>query len=203
MFKKLIFILTSAFLLNFNSAPGVVSANEPTPQESIQMFTELIKREPKNAMAYEARAYFKGMIGDIDGAFKDSNKSISLNPNSAGAYYVRGSAYEIFSEKEEMGPHELRTKAINDFTKCLELGGPRADAYFWRGKVRAAIRDFDSAIGDFTAAINMKPNDAEAYFLRGACYFLKKDTKAAYPDFKKAVELNPNHEKAQQYLSLY
>ena len=109
------------------------------------MFTELIKREPNNAMTYEARAFFKGLTGDIDGAFKDANKSISLNPNSAGAYYVRGSAYLIYGDKVGAGPNELKTKAIKDLTKCIELDGSKVNPYYWRGIARKSVRKYDAA----------------------------------------------------------
>ncbi len=203
MLCRLFFIILSLLLFNLGFSSSVVIAEEPTPQQQIQRCTELIKQNPKDSRSYEARAFWKGTIGDFDGSIQDANKALKLNPSSAGAYYVRGSAYAILSEKVEFGPHELRTKAINDYTKCLELGGPRADAYFFRGKVKACTREYDAAIGDFTAVISMQPDNAEAYFYRAGCYYAKKDTKTAYPDFKKAAELDPNNEKYQKYLSLY
>lgn len=182
---------------------GNVDAAEPTPQQMIQNCTEAIKRNPKDAMAYEARAFYKRMIGDIDGCFKDVNQSLKLNPKSPSAYYVRGLAYARLGDKDEFGPSESKTKAIKDFTKSLELGGPNAVVYRWRGAVRKTAKEFDNGIADLTIAINMNPNDAEAYFQRGMCYFFKKDTKAARPDFQKAVELNPKNEEYQKYYSLF
>ncbi len=206
MFKKLLFILLSMLLLNTGLSISTCDANAPmprTPQEGIQACDEMIKRNPQNAKAYESRAFFKHMLGDCDGVIKDANKALKLMPNSPGAYFVRGLAYAVLGDKDGFGPSESKTKAINDFTKAMELGGPNAGAYRWRGAVRKTARDFDNGIADLTIAINMDPNDAEAYFQRGMCYFLKKDTDSARPDFKKAVELDPGNEEYQKYYSLF
>ena len=200
---KKLFILLLSFLFVNVIFMNEINANELTPQQNIAICTDLIKKNPKDAEAYSFRALFKGMIGDTKGCLKDVNYALKLNPSLANAYYVRGSAYCNLAEGLEAGPNELRTKAINDYTKCLELGGPRADAYYWRGAVRKTAKEYDAAISDLTIVINMKPKDAEAYFQRGLCYFFKKDTKAAFPDFKKAVELNPKNEEYQKYFALF
>ena len=72
----------------------------------------MIRRNPKDAVAYHNRGDAYGLKGDIDSAISDYTKAIELNPNYAAAYNSRGRAYT------RKGDY---VRAVDDVTKAGEL----------------------------------------------------------------------------------
>ena len=72
----------------------------------------MIRRNPKDAVAYHNRGDAYGLNGDIDRAILDYTKAIELNPNYAAAYNSRGRAYT------RKGDY---VRAVDDVTKAGEL----------------------------------------------------------------------------------
>ena len=203
--KKIFVVLLSLLCLNIFYINDI-KANDLTPQQNIEFLSKRIKENPKDAKAYAFRGAFKGMIGDIEGSLKDANYSIKLDPYFSESYWTRASAYYILFQRADNNSdkEQLYAKnAINDYTKCLELGGPRKEAYYYRGFINRVLKKYDNAIGDFTIAISMGFNDAEIYYQRGLCYFAKRNSELARSDFENAVRLNPENEEYQKMLSLY
>ncbi|MFN6563827.1 MAG: tetratricopeptide repeat protein [Nostoc sp. ChiSLP01] len=154
---------------------------------AVQDFSQLIKLEPKNALAYNKRgdAYYR--LGDYEQAQADSSQAILLNPQDANAYYDRGFAlYELGKYKE----------AIADYTQTIKLNSQDAYAYYGRGLARIQIKDNKGALGDFTKAIAIKPEYTEAYLQRGILRRRLKLRQAAIQDFDKIIKINPSDAKA-------
>ena len=89
-------------------------------------------------------------------------------------------------------------KAIEDFTKAIELNPYRADTYFNRGLVyqgleqyALGLEQYTNAIEDFTKAIELYPDRADAYFNRGLVYQDLEQYIKAINDYTKAIRLNP------------
>ena len=89
-------------------------------------------------------------------------------------------------------------KAIEDFTKAIELNPYRADTYFNRGLVyqgleqyALGLEQYTNAIEDFTKAIELYPDRADAYFNRGLVYQGLEQYIKAINDYTKAIRLNP------------
>ena len=72
----------------------------------------MIRRNPKDVVAYHNRGDAFGLKGDIDSAILDYTKAIELNPNYAAAYNSRGRAYT------RKGDY---VRAVDDVTKAGEL----------------------------------------------------------------------------------
>ena len=62
-------------------------------------------------------------------------------------------------------------------------------AYFNRGNLRCAQRDFRAAIQDYSEAIQRDPEFAEAYFNRGLARLSQGDANRGIADLSKAGEL--------------
>ena len=62
-------------------------------------------------------------------------------------------------------------------------------AYFNRGNLRCAQRDFRAAIEDYTTAIERDPEFADAYFNRGLARLSLGDARNGIADLSKAGEL--------------
>lgn len=104
-------------------------------------------------------------------------------PNSAAAYFGRGSA-RYFARRD-------LDKAVNDLTTTLRLDPQRNDVYRVRALARAAQGDWTRLRDDCSAALQFLSQTAELYNLRGtACYRLE-DYAGAMADFASAIKLEP------------
>jgi tetratricopeptide (TPR) repeat protein len=74
--------------------------------------SEVIQRNPRDAVAYHNRAEAYSVKGDIDRAISDYTKAIVLDPNYAPAYNGRGRAYVSKGDY---------VRAVDDVTRAGEL----------------------------------------------------------------------------------
>jgi protein O-mannosyl-transferase len=115
------------------------------------------------------------------------NDVIKKYPECSVAYNNRGNYYNV---------HGANDKAINDYTKAIELEQNYDDAYYNRGVTYGNQKLFDKAINDYTKVIEFKPDYAEAYNNRGSIYEAQGLYDKAMIDYSKAIELNPDFAKA-------
>lgn len=85
---------------------------QPDDNLAIQGCTELIGRDPKNAIAHYKRGAAYARRGDPDRAIADYTKAIELNPTYGAAYNSRGLAYVSKGDY---------TRAVADVTKAGEF----------------------------------------------------------------------------------
>ena len=116
------------------------------------------------------------------------DRAISLYPEFAKAYYLRGRA------RLNM---DMPTLALNNFTEAIELkpGDTRllAGALYSRGALRVEMKEYAGAIEDLTEAIALLPDQAIIYKKRADAYKASGMIKKALRDYKKAIELNPEY----------
>jgi len=86
--------------------------------------------------------------GDFQGAIKDFNKAIEINPKYANAYYDRGLA------KAKLGDYR---GALKDYNKTIEINPKHKMAYAFRGVAKANLGDYRGAIEDYNKTIEIKP----------------------------------------------
>ena len=65
-------------------------------------------------------------------------------------------------------------KAIEDYTKAIELNPQHANAYHNRGLAWSKKGDRDKAIEDYNKAIELNPQYADAYNNRGNAWLLTR-----------------------------
>ena len=80
-------------------------------------------------------------------------------------------------------------KAIEDFTKVIELDENHKNAYVNRGLAYLGLEDYTKAIEDFTTVIDLDEKNKKAYAGRGVAYLGINDYTKAIEDFTKAIEL--------------
>jgi tetratricopeptide (TPR) repeat protein len=182
------------------STSGKITASQGQAYDkAIADYTQAIRLDPNNAVAYRERGVALSQKGDNDKAIADYNQAIRLNPNYARAYINRGNAYD------DKGDYD---KAIADYNQAIRLDPNDALAYVGRGSeyairgiVYAIKGDYDKAIADYTQAIRLDPNYADAYVGRGVVYYYAKDDyDRAIADCTAALRINPNHDQAKQIL---
>ncbi|MCX5997151.1 MAG: tetratricopeptide repeat protein [Chloroflexi bacterium] len=93
----------------------LVLPNESVPRcdKAITKYTKIIETDPRNAVAYNARAEAYINKGEYTKAIVDCTKAIEFDPKSAQAYMNRGIAHTKLGEIDS---------AQVDFKKAKELG---------------------------------------------------------------------------------
>jgi len=109
------------------------------------------------------------------------NEALKVEPDFV-VFYTRGYAYAELKEFE---------RAIEDFSKAIELDPNDAEAYYNRGLAYAKLGKYEQAIKDYDKAIELNPALADAYYNRGVAYVKLNKHEQAIEDFSKAIELNP------------
>ena len=150
-------------------------------------YTDSIKINPKNLIAFLSRGCAKLNLNDYNGAIEDLTKAIELDANFDYLFYQRGRA-----------KHQIKDfkGSIVDYTKAIDLY-PEFDTYRYRALAKGALEDFNGAIEDYSKAIELDDDNASAYYERSvmrASY--GDDYKAIMVDLNKAIELDPAYEAA-------
>lgn len=115
---------------------------------------------------------------DRDKALADLDAAIRLDPQSAGAYYLRGTVLNDNHEPD---------RAIVDCTEAIRLDPGLLEAYLERGKAWHDKKDYARALADYRVIGEREPNNA-AYLERMAWLLATADD-ARVRDGKRAVTL--------------
>jgi tetratricopeptide (TPR) repeat protein len=154
------------------------------PRRVIPACTEILAKDPNNAVAYFKRGKANVEIRTdtqlLDQAIADLTKAIEINPGYAEAYAERGMAYQRKADYP---------RAIADTTKTIELDPSLSLAYRVRGTVYLQQRDYARALADDSKAIELNPTSTTGYVARAFTYAAKGDTDLAIDDIEKAFKL--------------
>jgi tetratricopeptide (TPR) repeat protein len=131
-------------------------------------------------LALDRRCIMLVIKHDLDGALADCNQAIALNPNYAGAYADRATAW--------MGRNEI-DRALADQAKAIALNPNEYAAYDNRSRILRGRGELDRAAADLTNSIRINPNGAFAYRERGVIRLSKGDFASAADDFGHAIDL--------------
>jgi tetratricopeptide (TPR) repeat protein len=93
----------------------------------------------------------------------DLTRAVELDPDSAEAYFWRGTAANY--------PLEDHEQAYADMSRAIELAPDMAPAYRMRGQLTVWYReDPNAALVDFDKYVELAPDDPEGYYERGEVY---------------------------------
>ena len=106
-------------------------------------------------------------------------------------YNNRGGAYQ------SIGTPSDHYRAIEDFSKAINLESKLPYAYINRGVSWAKLGAYDRAIGDFALALRVDPKNALAYNNRGGAHRDRGEFDLAMADFNRAIALDANHADAR------
>ena len=152
----------------------------PFPKGNIKAAFEdirqVLERESMTLDVYD-RKY------DFDKAIQHFNKLIELNPDSAEAYYNRGTAY---------GRKGDFKRSIEDFNRAIALNPHYAEAYHNRGVSYIEKRYFNKATGDLDTAIQLNPAYVQAYYTRARVSLHLKEWQKAKAYLTKAKDMGYN-----------
>jgi len=205
------------------SSNSVENKPEITPSVSESDIDDLLERvrshSPIYAADFDELGRNKAKERDFEGAIKNFDRAIKINPDYADAYNNRATVRQELGD--DAGAFEDCTNAIllkpncpyvhnnrgiiycklgdyrgaqADHTRAIQLNPRYAQAYNGRGFARLRLGDLQGALKDFTQAIELNPNDALAWNNRGDVYLWElDDLPRALEDYIKAARLNPNN----------
>ena len=149
---------------------------------NIASLSEVIQRNPQDAVAYNTRGVVYAKLGRYSNAVDDFGHAIELDPKFAGAYTNRALAYR------QMKKDNL---AMQDFNQAIAVNPNDAAAYLGRGNLLRSENDFNGALADLNQAIRLNPEGAQAYHARGLIYQRQGNDVQAITDFNNAIDRDP------------
>lgn len=164
--------------------------------EAIKDYTKVIELDPDFAMAYFNRAVVRYKQLDYnmsqaassqdDFSAMSMNLKMGKNPTVVRTPATSDPASVSLKDNKRAYEHEMITR---DYDMVIKLNPGFVYAYFNRGNLRCAQRDFRAAIQDYSEAIQRDPEFAEAYFNRGLARLSQGDANRGIADLSKAGEL--------------
>lgn len=113
---------------------------------------------------------------------------------------VHKSAYAEFYTSLTFQNERDYPKAIEHYSRAIELNPRLVEAYNNRGIAYRAIDEVDRAIADYDKTIELNPKYTGAYYNRGVAYIDDKgEVDRAIADFSKAIDLNPKYAEVHYY----
>lgn len=126
-------------------------------------------------------------IGDWKDTMILLDKSIAVQGDNFGkAYYWRGMEWGDRAKSQKDWQ-----RAIEDFTKALELNPELTECYKYRGALYGITNQFDKSVADLTEYLKTQPNDAEYRFNRGLSYLKLNKPAEAVADMDQTLKDNP------------
>lgn len=101
-------------------------------------------------------------------------------------------AKEFFQKANEEFVNENFEKALEFYSKAIELDGTNAEYYNNRAQVKINQGKYEEAITDTNTACEINPKSVKAYVRKGTALFHLEKYKEAYTTFKAAEILDPD-----------
>ncbi len=152
--------------------------------EALNIYNDVIKLNPKMALAYSNKSYIYDMKGEYDQASEGHKKAIDIDPKNSYLYYFRGKFFY---------KHKKYNLAAKDYLRILELDPNNNNAHVGLGNIYSSKGKFDGAIRHYTNAIRCNLKDCKAYLYRGYTYIDKNEFELAKNDFYSTLKLDPSY----------
>lgn len=131
MLRLCISFLSLWLIASGASADPAEDCNKGSGEAHIAGCTQLIEKNPEDAMAYVFRGVAYSEKGDQDRAIADLSKAIEIDPEKADFYHDRGTAYWRKGDAD---------RAIADLNQAITLDPEHVGAYFSRGYVYSVLK---------------------------------------------------------------
>jgi TolB-like protein/lipoprotein NlpI len=161
--------------------------------KAIEAFNQAVEIDPSYAPAWAEMADTYLWVGGSEKFSREEGhaladqaieKAISIDPEYAFAYYVRGISW-IFSKKEF-------SRGIEDFEHALQLEPNNAFLIAAMGKGALVTGQFDLAIAQYQEALALEPVVPEFYWFIGKAYLSSGRMDEAEASFRKLLDLSPD-----------
>jgi tetratricopeptide (TPR) repeat protein len=213
--KWKIYAVTGVVL--YMGALGFVTWNRTQVwKNSNTLFTDVIKKYPNSAIAFNNLGLYFRDQNQNDKALAAYEKAIELKPEGYLSYTNRGEVWFDQGETEKAltdmnraiqlnpdyskalsnrgaiwGSKKEYAKALKDLDKSIAIDNRNLKAYINRSLVYFTMGKFDKAIQDVNSYVAMKADNADMFNLRALCYSRMNNNQEAFADFTRCIQLNP------------
>ena len=181
----------NVFLSNLKLREGNKYRNEGNHKRAAKYFSEAIKLNPDNFLAWNNRGWAYTEQRKYAEALADFDKALELNPSSELPYFGRGWVYN---------KQKNYAAAIKEYDKVIELNPKYAIAWNNRGAAKSWLNRMREAIADYDKAIELKPNYAKAYENRGKAYGALGEDKKSEADLQRAAKITNSNTGADKII---
>jgi tetratricopeptide (TPR) repeat protein len=120
---------------------------------------------------------------DFELEMKKVEALIRVNDKSAEAYFNRAWLYQYKGDMQ---------KALQDYSKAIELDKGMKDALYNRGVLSAGMKKLEEALKDFSEVIRLDPSAADAYCNRGNIHYRMGKLDLALADYSSGLKADPH-----------
>jgi tetratricopeptide (TPR) repeat protein len=166
---------------------GLILLKENKIGEAIDVFTEAIRIQPNNQVAYFNRSLAYRLNGQTAEAAADMNKAIKIGLNSAEAFFFRALL------KKDTGDI---SGALEDYDKAIVANPAFADAIYNRAYTLKLLGDYSSALDNANEVIDLDPETAEHWNLKGNIHFMFGEYREAIECYSQAVAIRSDYAEA-------
>lgn len=125
-------------------------------------------------------AYEAGMV---DEALQLANQAIASSPKEPKLYLARGYIHQY---------EQRHQKAVDDFSKTIELNPNSIEAWQRRGEERFKLAQFKESVADFERVIQLRPQRAPHHWQLGISYYYAGQYQKGMRIFEKHQTVNRN-----------
>lgn len=150
-------------------------------RRAIADYDQVVRLNPKNAVAYALRGLNHQRRGNNQAAIKDFNSAVRIDPNNAIAYLARGFSYHF--QGDYQGALAAYEKATVQDAKLLA-------AVNNLGLIKYELQDIEGAIRQFQASIDIDSKSAEPQLALATALYVKGDRKQAIELAQAALRLD-------------
>ena len=132
-----------------------------------------------------------GEKGDIEGALRELETAVRLNPRHAGAQYNLGTT--LIKRARQRPPEQNRAdlqRALAALRRASELEPALPHIHNLLGWLYEQIGDFSSAVQEFRKAVKTEPSSPKAYNNLGSALVVEKNFGEAVAAYRRALELD-------------
>ena len=160
---------------------GELRSDKGDYQGAIADFSEVIRLNPKNAVAYALRGLNYQRRGNNQAAVADFNSAARIDPNNAVASMVRGFTYHLQGDYQG---------ALAAYEKAIALDAKLFPAVNNIGFVKYELGDVEGAIRQFQAAIAINSQSAEPQLAQAVALYTKGDSERGLAMAEAAIRLD-------------
>ena len=166
---------------------AVDKVNAVAIAESVDIYTDLIERNPAEGRFHTLRAAAHWELGDAEAALADFDAAIDKGYEASHAFVSRGLFHAAMGRFEE---------AIEDYDRALELQPGDVAPRINRAAANMRRGEFDAAIEDYTAVLEKRPESASILRQRALAHKAAGHTDDAAADFGTILKNNPEDRSA-------